>query len=344
VDGGDRGDEYNYSKPERDSSARLRLKRRRVARGVVQQTLEIVLEIEAPEALQEDRKARSHHMVVLPVTSRVTLSAGVARVDIHTTIENRALDHRLRVHCAAPFMVQEADYDGHFEVVRRPIGVPHFDASWVEQPRPEVPQRAFTAVSDGQIGLLIANRGLPEVAVLRREDATVDIAVTLLRCVGWLSRDDLPERSGLAGPGVPTPGAQMVGRWEFEYTIIPFRECERLQAYHQAYAFETSLRAVSTTVHDGTLPGNGTFIAVDAQEFVVSSIKIAEDRRGWLVRGYNLTSHPVTVTLTAAQRIASIERVNLAEERVETLSATVDHTLVLKVAAHEVATVLFGGP
>ena len=49
------------------------------------------------------------------------------------------------------------------------------------------------------------------------------IAVTLLRCVGWLSRDDLDERRGPAGPGTATPGAQMPGKWAFDYAIITTR-------------------------------------------------------------------------------------------------------------------------
>ncbi len=42
------------------------------------------------------------------------------------------------------------------------------------------------------------------------------IAVTLLRCVGWLSRADLSRRPGHAGPGISTPGAQMLGEHTFE--------------------------------------------------------------------------------------------------------------------------------
>jgi len=45
------------------------------------------------------------------------------------------------------------------------------------------------------------------------------IAVTLLRCVGRLSRDDLDRRPGHAGPGVSTPAAQMLGEHEFELAI-----------------------------------------------------------------------------------------------------------------------------
>jgi len=45
------------------------------------------------------------------------------------------------------------------------------------------------------------------------------VAVTLLRCVGHLSRGDLRHQPGHAGPGIATPGAQMLGRHVFEVGI-----------------------------------------------------------------------------------------------------------------------------
>jgi mannosylglycerate hydrolase len=338
-DGGDRGDTYNYSKPLVDSLAAVHLKSIRVERGAVQQTLEIHLEIDAPVGLAEDHKSRSSHKVALGVVSRVTLTAGVERVDIHTEFDNAARDHRLRVHFAAPFAVRAADFDGHFEVVRRPVDLLAFDAEWAEQPRPEVPQRAFTAVGDGTSGLLVANRGLPEVEVLRASGGC-EIAVTLLRCVGWLSRDDLDERRGPAGPGTATPGAQMPGKWAFDYAILPFKESGRFQAYQEGYAFQAPLRAASTPSHAGALPGRGSFIQTDAPEFVVSTVKMSEDRRGWLVRGYNISSHPVTVKLRTILSFTSADRINLNEESLEPLLLSGDREITLAVHAHEVITVL----
>jgi len=341
VDTGDAGDTYNYSKPLTDSISPLRLKSVRVERGVVQQTLELHLEMQTPAALAEDRKSRSPQSVPLALVSRVTLAAGVERVDIHTEIDNQAGDHRLRVHFAAPFAVDAADYDGHFEIVRRPIDLPKFDADWAEQPRPEVPQRAFTAVSAGENGLLVANRGLPEVEVLRQPEGGSAIAVTLLRCVGWLSRDDLPERRGPAGPGIATPGAQMLGKWAFDYGVIPFKEAGRLGAYQQAYAFQTPLRAVCTPLHEGSLPAQGSFIQTDSNEFAISAVKMSEDRRGWVIRGYNLSADPITVKLKNLLQSSRVERVNLNEERLEQLLPSANNEITLNVKAHEIVTVLF---
>ena len=46
------------------------------------------------------------------------------------------------------------------------------------------------------------------------------IAITLLRSVGWLSRDDLSNRPGHAGPGIATPGGQLIGDHHLELALI----------------------------------------------------------------------------------------------------------------------------
>lgn len=341
VDGGDRGDEYNYSPPATDRLESARLKSVRVERGEVQQILTLSLEIETPEALEEDRQARSQKTVTTTITTRITLTAGVPRVDIHTEIENLARDHRLRVHFKAPFPAVEAEYDGHFEVVRRPVGTPAFDESWSEHPRPEVPQRAFTCVTNDQSGLLVANRGLPEAQVLAG-DGGAEIAVTLLRCVGWLSRDDFPERKeSHAGPGMATPGAQMSGKWAFDYAVIPYAAPQKLAAFHQAYAFEAPLRGVVTSIHAGSLPDKGQFLAVEPQNFIISAVKSSEDGFGWLARGYNLSDEPFTVSMETIQPFAAAEKVNLAEAYMSAIKKIGTQSVSLEIRGHEVASVAF---
>jgi alpha-mannosidase len=341
VDGGDRGDTYNYSKPEVDPAATVWLKGAQVEHGTIQQTMELRLEMDVPEKLSADRKARSPKKIPLVLTSRVTLSVGVERVEFHTEVDNSARDHRLRVHFAAQCTASAVDYDGHFEIVRRAPDLPAFDENWAEQPRPEVPQRAFTAISDGKNGLLVANRGLPEVEVLKRADGNSEVALTLLRCVGWLSRGDFPERKGPAGPVIETPAAQMIGHWSFDYALVPFVEAGRMQAIQQVNAFEASLRAVSTTLHEGTLPAQGSFIKTDSKEFIISAVKLSEDKRGMVVRGYNITGKPITVQLKVFLNFKTVIRVNLNEERLESLIPSANNEITLDVKAYEIVTVLF---
>lgn len=353
VDGGDCGDEYNYSPPAINPQPVSRLKSVSVHRGAVRQTLTLTLALKAPAQLSADRKSRSRETVEIPITAVVSLTIGVPRVDIHTEVENTARDHRLRVHFPTPFKLVEADYDGHFEVTSRKIGIPAYDRkTWIEDPRPEVPQRAFTELSEENRGLTLANRGLPEVEVLKTNGGS-EIALTLLRCVGWLSRDDFQTRRGHAGPATVTPGAQMPGKWAFDYSIIPHVGQKYVLPHEFAYAFETPLRAIPTPLHAGSLRPTGSFLHIHSAitgaddkmgDFIVSAVKQAEAGNGWLVRGYNPGHKALEVTLTPFKRFNAAAQVNLAEQKIADLTVEKETGSVkLTVKSNEIISVLFDG-
>ncbi len=281
----------------------------------------------------------------MPVKCQVRLSVGVPRIDIHTEVENHARDHRLRVHFAAPFPVQQAAYDGHFEIVDRPVRLPAFNNEWVEQPRPEVPQRAFTSLTGKKLGLLIANRGLPEAETLIRPDGNAEVALTLLRCVGWLSRDDYPERKGHAGPAMETPGAQMPGKWSFDYAIIPHSAQDAANARLQAYAFEVPMRAVNSAIQKNSpegkrLPAQASLLQVEPPQFILSAVKASQDG-GYVVRGYNLTGEEHEVSLTPLLPFNSAEQVNLAEQKIASLVTAPDNHVSFKARGNEIISIMF---
>jgi mannosylglycerate hydrolase len=294
VDTGDCGDAYTYCPPPRDllidipTNAPLHVQR---IAGPVTQSLELFQIYRLPAGLTPARDARQPltvQFVPITVATRYRLARGVPRLDVDVMITNDASDHRLRVLFPTGVRAQAAWFDGHFEIVQRSVdgvgAVFH--------------QRAFTTVAGGDRGLTIANRGLPAVSVdLDREGAAV-IAITLLRSVGWLSRDDLPNRSGHSGPPVAAPAAQVHGGHDFSYSIIPHGP-DPLPAWRAAWAFQTPLRAVTPggTPSVPTLPPSGGLVAVDNPAFVLSAVKRGEDGAGIVVRGYNLGPDVEPVTL-----------------------------------------------
>ncbi|MBA7709185.1 hypothetical protein ES703_118097 [subsurface metagenome] len=70
----------------------------------------------------------------------------------------------------------------------------------------------------------VFNKGLPEYEAMKDNNGTIKIAITLLRCVGWLSRGDLATRTGIrsaiAGPPLHTPGAQCLEKYEFSILFL----------------------------------------------------------------------------------------------------------------------------
>ena len=342
VDGGDRGDEYNYCPPAED-----RLVSRPAEPPTIHRTAEadgqrLVIEAayRVPQALTGDRTARSGETIELPVTTRVALTPGVDRVDFETTVENRACDHRLRVHFPTPLQVETATAAGHWDAVEWPLALPEETEDWIEQPVPTRPQRGWTTVSDGDRGVTLANRGLPEVEVIPTEEGS-EIALTLLRCVGWLSRDDFPCREGAAGPQMATPEAQCPGGHTFRYSLIP-HTADWPNGQPAAEAFQTDLRAVSAGSHPGPLPPTHSFLSVTPASLRVSAVKLPEEEPGLVVRLWNAAGEPVTGILRLWRPFRQVVQTNLAEHlHVEEELARNADSVSLSVASRGIVTLRF---
>jgi alpha-mannosidase len=341
VDGGDRGDEYNYCAPESDKVISAPVAPPDITwlqEGPAHWTLQVKQTYRLPAALDADRSTRSLETVDVPITSQISLCRSVPRLDVRTELDNRAGDHRLRVHLPTPIHTDHSQAEGAFDVVRRPLGVPQDTGDWIEQPVPTHPQQSFVDVSDGQHGLLLANRGLPEYEVLPEQDGAATIALTLLRCVGWLSRDDLPCRQGHAGPASETPEAQCLGRHVFEYSLVPHAG-GYLSAYTQAHAFHTPLRAMRTGEHAGTLPLQASLVDLQGSGLVLSAAKAAEAGDGLIVRFYNAGAEPAVARLRTHVPARSASLVSLAERVLQPLYLDSTTSLSVEVRGKQIVSI-----
>ncbi len=220
-DAGDRGDEYNFD-PVSGCALIVEpvsLSSRVTDDGGVRRQIEVSMAFEVPAALSDDRNSRSSALERLAINLTAMLHAGLERVDFVVEVDNRACDHRLRAALRTPVVAADAVHDTSFGVVRR--GLESSEPRGTEDLYPTVPQRSFTAVESADFSAALMARGLLEVEV-RRENAGSTILLTLLRCVGWLSRSDLATRRGGAGPELETPGAQEPGRHSFEFAVTTF--------------------------------------------------------------------------------------------------------------------------
>lgn len=216
VSEGDRGDSYNFDRvPDGESVERLEAVRVSMRSTEAAAELIVRARLRVPIALGADRAHRSPRRASLPVTLSVRLPRGLDRVDIEATVDNRARDHRLRLHVRAPWRARRLRVASAFELVERPIE-PAEDAFGSrftsELPSGAGPQRHCAVLDDGDHAMTLANRGAPEVEAVRESDGSSALAVTVLRAVGWLSRADLVSRPLPAGPVFETPGAQAAGR------------------------------------------------------------------------------------------------------------------------------------
>jgi len=314
-DSGEAGDEYTYNPPEQDEiitapkgPAAIRI----TELGPVRWTLEVRQTYSLPARLTADRQGRSEERTDCLIVSQVRIHRRVRRVEVTTEVDNRCEDHRLRVLFPAGLFSETSFAEQHFGVVRRSTAPVEYDETWYETPVNQYPQKTFVDVNDGQHGLMIANHGLPEYEVMRNGDS-VTVAQTLLRCVSWLSRGDLRTRRDHAGPMMYTPGAQMIGRWTFEYAIIP-HEGDWMNAYPEAHRFARPMRAVRVNGGSGAMPVEKSLVRLDGEGVALSTVKPAEDGDGIVVRVYNISDEPAAATIALGEPVVRVENVNLNEE------------------------------
>jgi mannosylglycerate hydrolase len=325
VDGGDVGDLYTYCPPLNDQlvSAPIEMPRVEVIeRNEVRAVLRMQQVYALPACCSADRQSRSEEMVLCAINSEITVAAGVEAIAIRTEVQNQACDHRLRVLFPAPFQTDHAIAEGTFMVHRRPVVLPqapggHGYADWAEEPVNTQPHKRFVDISDGRVGLAVLNKGLPEYEVISQSHGRMAIALTLLRCVGWLSRGDLRTRRGHAGPAKPTPEAQCPGSHVFEYALVPHPgdwQWDEAAVQRLAEAFNMPLRTVVSDLHDGDLPVAASFVTLTPRTLMISAIKHAEREEALVVRCYNPLAISQQAELVLSTPFREAVLVNLNEE------------------------------
>jgi alpha-mannosidase len=221
VDEGDAGDEYNFSPPASNpqpTDAVRNVKSAILEAGPLRARLEARYDLAVFSGLSHGRQARGDLEVTLPIRLILTLEANRPRLDIELEVINRAADHRLRAHFPLPFHASHSAANTAFHVTERAVTAARRDPGAAELELPTYPMWSFVDVSDGRAGLALIAHGLHEYEVLL--GTPQELALALLRSVGWLSRGDLVTRTEQAGPEMETPGAQVPGGHRFRYSLF----------------------------------------------------------------------------------------------------------------------------
>lgn len=285
---GDIGNEYMFRKPDGEvplTTENLKANIRVIENNAIRSSIEVVHEWEIPKeadekfALEKEKlvwhkdrtSGRSSEWVTLRIKTVIQLEQKAKGPKVRATIENNAMDHRLRVLYPTNFKTTEHHADSVFEVVKRP-NVP--EREW-ENPSFDHHQQAFVSISDGEYGLTVANKGLHEYEILEEKQT---IAVTILRATSELGDWGL----------FPTPEAQCLGTHFAEWMVIPHQGTVVCSgAYKEAYDFQVPVQSVQTDVHEGLLSDEYTFFLWQGKGAAFSSMKLAEEREDVIVRWFN---------------------------------------------------------
>jgi mannosylglycerate hydrolase len=343
VDEGDRGDEYNADIMADATTQPVACEVLSVSSDNVSGTLKYITILELPARLNAKRSRRNTKAkVLLPIVTEVTLWAGLPRVDFRVTVQNAAEDHRLRALFPLPFKTERALTENQFHVAERSLTPPPWNGISLEQPPTTFPQKTFAAFEGGGCGVAVFNRGLQEGEVVRDGKGRQAYALTLLRCVGWLSRPDLVSRRGGAGPTIATVDSQMRGEHVFAYSLTTYRgDWRNANVQPMAHSFAHPPIGWATNEHEGSVEGALPLARFASPAVVPSALHRSDVDGAPVVRVFSTAAAAAAGTVTVAEAAAGASLTDLMEQpRGEPTS--VDGGWQLPMRPWEIVSVRFG--
>lgn len=336
LDGGDAGDEYNYSPPRHDRKMLAGLLDYEIEQRSYYQSLILVYDLTVPISLSPDREARYQDVKThLRIKTRITLYEGDSTLYFETSLNNTARDHRLQL-LMIP-LTPNPEFWGStvFGALPRshqaetPCDVPKAK-EWAGD---TFPYEDWLHWHNDKNGVVMLTQGLHEASLLYWQEQPA-LAVTFLRAVGWLSRDDLRTRGGGAGPRMQTPEAQCLGPASYAYALnlaAPTRPAA-LQAVN-------NWRHPLLVVQGPQQPAMTGLFRINPPEVLLSALKKAEQTDAVILRVVNVLATPLELQISPLFDCRAVYRSNPLETHQEAdLLNLTDGTLVCSCQPFEVLT------
>lgn len=337
----DIGDTYDYSPAKRSSvltSKNRRGKIRFTEKSPLLATAECSLIMMLPDGFDRKSGKRSRRLAKCGVRVRLTVNATDPWVNVVCEFDNQAKDHRLSASFAAPVSVSSSISSQSFWAMERPLKIP-VGKNWKQTPATTAPLQDFCAVEDRRGGLAVLVRGLYEYRAVR-EGRNTALKLTLLRAVGWLSRNDLSTRDGHAGPHLATPDAQCIGLQRFEYAVMPYAGNWRATGVaHQSQRFQAPVFDQQFTNGSGGLPEEFSFIHIEPATIHFSTLKKCVYRDTAILRVVNLGPQRAKAKIRCGKPLRHAWKVTLGENRIEEIPIVNDNILEVDIPGWRILTI-----
>ena len=355
IDGGDMGDVYDYSYPPTEklvSSAGCKADVTLEQAGPLVARFRVEYVMKIPAALHASRRERVKQTVDMPVVSYIDLAVDSRRVEWTTSLTNAARNHRVRVHFPTGGVKSELSHAGEsfdvnaftylgelwgIELPKRLTGlvVPGRDTVRITS----YPFHGFCDYSDSQGGAAALARGIREYEIVK---PSREIALTLLRSVGWMTHLDILTRNGDVGWEIYTPKAQCFGTHTFNYGFAPHAGDWFAGGVHvERDLYVAPPRVVRTSAHAGKLARDSSFVKITpADRLTHSAVKRSEDGKALVVRCFNPRDTKVTAAIEVNAKVRKAFRSDVAEGAGKALKRT-GNKFTFTAAKREIVTLRF---
>lgn len=288
----DQGDEYNYSKPSHDTVSLPKLKAVHSKKSDLYQELNIVMELEIPSSLM-NRNQGSLELVTNTINCKVKIYKDNPTLYLSVKYTNHAKDQRTRVVFDLQEKINHHYSDTAFDIVKRTVREEEFLAEKHKEVKVVVDPSLSLITTDN--GFTFHHLGMQEYQIVRKDHDFLE--VTMLRSVGRISMDDLNSRGGGAGPSMHTPDAQMIGSYDYEYSIN-LGECASYK--------NTDYLRLPLIVQKGHVEENNGLFTLEEENIHVSSIR--KDGSNIELRLFNPTLNDIEYELKSPYKFDAIKQ------------------------------------
>lgn len=308
-DRADIGDTYNFAPLENDVPQQAKLLKTEIEEeGFLRSILRLHYEIAIPKNTNEEK--RSDEIVKHIITTDIILYAETKRIEFETNWKNISKDHILQLKFNLPEKIYKTISEDHFGLIERDFDPDYSlgDNIPVEFKKELKTNTACMQRFFWSQGLGLITEGLVEYGIDGNQ-----LYLTLLRSIGTLSKGQISTRGLAAGPQIPTPEAQCLGKQTARYALYITEEPKDL--FRQADFFMGNTVSQQGFSEIDLLKSN-QILGVENSNIYIYSVKSPFDKnkKGIVLRMVNLSKEQQIINLSSIVN-KSIYELNSLEEK-----------------------------
>lgn len=243
----------------------------------------------------------------------IALYAGLGRVDVTNNIDW----HETHVLLKAAFPLAASGPEATYEIPYGAIGRPTTRNNSWEAARFEVPALRWADLGDGNHGFSLINESK----------------------YGYDGKGNTLRLSLLRSPTWPDPEADR-GHHEFSYSLYPHAgDWKQALTVRRGYEFNYKLHAFQIEAHEGKLPAEYSFVALNGDNVVLTALKKAEDSNALLLRVYEWAGKDAKIQIRVPEDALSATLTNLLEQPQGPALSIANNQVTIPVHPYEIVSV-----
>ena len=305
-DSGDAGDTYDYSEPYSDrilTSENSEIEILETEKNSLLNKIKYSVKMNIPYNLTSREQEQDNIQIEFFVTLSLEKNSSLVKVDIE--VENRAIEHRVRVLFRTGIESVESIADQQFGTIRRPVYLSEVENwrenGWNEKPRTIEPMQSFVSLANDHENVSIITDCVREYQITGEKFDT--IALTLFRSTPEMGKAELKDRPGRASgmANWETPDANLLKNLKFnfsisigknEYSISKISNISKEYLtpfyYYQAAEFKNvDIFFLMNKPEIQDVPFDYSIFSSENRNCILSTVKKAEKENALIIRVYN---------------------------------------------------------